>query len=155
MKRSNLTIALYILLVFAGGVAVGGFGHHLYTVKSVSATSRRKTPEEYRHAYMLEMKKRVHLTDAQVVEVEKVLDATREQYKAFRERTKPEMEKIQSGQTGGIRGILSEEQMREYDKMRAEREARRRSQWRLVSALRTSIRIRATASWSRDRGASR
>jgi hypothetical protein len=128
MKRSNLTIALYILLVFAGGVAVGGFGHRLYTVKSVSATSKRKTPEEYRHAYMLEMKKRVHLTDAQAVEVEKVLDATRERYKAFRERTKPEMETIQSGQTSGIRGILSEAQMQEYDKMREEREAKRKGE---------------------------
>jgi hypothetical protein len=126
MKRSNLTIAIYILLVFAGGVAVGGIGHHLYTVKTVSATTKRKTPEEYRHAYMLEMKKRVHLTDTQAVEVEKVLDSTRERYRAFRERTKPEMEKIQADQTGGIRGILSEEQMREYDKMRAERESRRK-----------------------------
>ena len=129
MKRNNLTIALYILLVFAGGVAVGGFGHRLYTVKSVSAVSnKRKSPEEYRRAYMLEMKKRVHLTDQQAMDVEKVLDSTREQYRAFRERTKPEMEKIQTEQTSGIRKILSEEQMREYDKMRAEREARRREE---------------------------
>lgn len=126
MKRSNLTIALYIVLVFAGGVAVGGFGHRLYTVKSVSATSKRKTPEEYRRAYMSEMKQRLKLTDAQAVDIEKILDATRESYRQFRERTKPEMEKIQSDQTSGVRGILSDEQMREYDKMRAERDAKRK-----------------------------
>lgn len=127
MKRSNFTIAFYLLLVFAGGVAVGGFGHRLYTVKAVSATTNRKTPDDYRRAYMTEMKQRLRLSDAQAVSVETVLDATRDEYRAFRERTKPEMEKIQANQTTGIRGILSDEQMREYDKMRAEREAKRKS----------------------------
>lgn len=126
MKRSNLTIALYVLLVFAGGVAVGGFGHHLYTVKSVSATTKRKSPEDYRRAYMSEMKQRLKLDDTQAVNVEKVLDATRDRYRAFRERTKPEMDQIQTDQTKAISEILSKEQMLEYDRMRAEREARRK-----------------------------
>jgi hypothetical protein len=126
MKRGNFTIAMYLLLVFAGGVAVGGFGHRLYTVKEVSATTKRKTPEEYRRSYMQEMRDRLKLTDAQAVDVEKVLDATRDRYREFRERTKPEMEKIMSDQTAQIRGILSAEQMSEYDKMRAEREAKRK-----------------------------
>lgn len=126
MKRSSLTIALYVLLVFAGGVAVGSIGHHLYTVKSVTATTKRKTPEQYRRAYMTEMQQRLKLTDAQASEVEKVLDATRDKYKEFRARTKPEMEKIQAEQTKGVRAILSDEQMREYDKMRAERDAKRK-----------------------------
>ena len=128
MKRSSLTIALYLSLVFAGGVAVGGFGHRLYTVKSVSATSNsRKTPDEYRRAYMTEMKQRLKLTEAQAVDVEKILDATRDQYRSFRERTKPEMEKIQVDQNAGIRGVLTGEQIREYEKMRAEREAKRKT----------------------------
>lgn len=128
MNRSSLTIASYLLLVFAGGAAVGAFGHRLYTVNDVSATTARKTPEEYRRAYIAEMKQRLHLTDTQAVNVEKVLDATRDRYREFRERTKPEMEKIQSDQTAGIRGILNDEQMREYDKMRAERDAKRKQQ---------------------------
>jgi hypothetical protein len=126
MKRSNLTIALYVLLVFAAGVAVGGFGHQLYTVKTVTATTKRKTPDDYRRAYMAEMKQRLKLNDTQAVNVEKVLDATRDRYRAFRERSKPEMDQIQADQTTTIRGILNDEQMREYDKMRAEREARRK-----------------------------
>lgn len=126
MKRSSLTIALYLLLVFAGGAAVGGFGHRLYSVKDVSVTTNRKTPEQYRSAYMSEMKQRLQLTNVQAVDVEKVLDATRDRYREFRERTKPEMEKIQSEQTTGIRGILSDTQMLEYDKMRAERDAKRK-----------------------------
>jgi hypothetical protein len=75
---------------------------------------------------MQEMRDRLKLSDAQAVDVEKVLDATRDRYREFRERTKPEMEKIMSDQTAQIRGILSAEQMSEYDKMRAEREAKRK-----------------------------
>lgn len=126
MKRSSLTIALYVLLVFAGGVTVGGFGHHLYTVKSVSATTKKKTPEDYRRAYMAEMKQRLKLNDEQAVNIEKVLDATRDRYRAFRERTKPEMDQIQTDQTKAVSQILSKDQMIEYDRMRAEREARRK-----------------------------
>ncbi|HEU0124142.1 MAG TPA: hypothetical protein VFQ91_26660, partial [Bryobacteraceae bacterium] len=98
----------------------------LYTVNTVSATTKRKTPEEYRRAYMQEMKQRLRLTDSQAVEIEKVLDATRDRYREFRERTKPEVDKIQADQTGGVRLILSDEQMQEYDKMRAERDAKRK-----------------------------
>jgi len=126
MNHNSRTIALYLLLVFAGGAVVGAFGHRLYTVKDVSATTNRKTPEQYRQAYMEEMKQRLQLTDTQAVDVEKILDATRDLYREFRERTKPEMDKIQAYQTTGIRGILSDEQMREYDKMRAERDAKRK-----------------------------
>ena len=129
MKRSNLTIALYVLLVFAGGVAVGVFGHISYTVKTVSATTQRKTPDEYRQAYMIEMKKRLKLTEPQAVGLEKILDATRERYKEFRERTKPEMEKIQGDQTKGVVAILDEAQMREYEKMRVERDANRKKEF--------------------------
>lgn len=126
MKKGSLTIAFYVLLVFVGGVAVGGFGHRLYMVKTVSATTKKKTPEDYRRAYMAEMKERLNLTDTQAKDIEVALDATRDRYRALRERTKPDMDKIQADQTAKIRGILSAEQMKEYDTMRAEREAKRK-----------------------------
>ena len=69
MNRNSRTIALYLLLVFGGGAAVGAFGHRLYTVNDVSATTNRKTPEQYRQAYMAEMKQRLQLTDTQAVNV--------------------------------------------------------------------------------------
>jgi uncharacterized membrane-anchored protein YhcB (DUF1043 family) len=126
MKRNHLTVAVYILLVFFGGVAVGAFGFRLYTASSVTATTNQKTPEDYRRAYMSEMRQRLSLTDSQAVEVEKVLDATRDRYRELRARTRPEMEKILADQTAAVRLILNDQQMSEYDKMRAEREARRK-----------------------------
>jgi hypothetical protein len=129
MKRSNLTIALYLFLVFAGGVSVGAFGHRLYTVKSVDASSvtKRKGPDEFRRAYMDEAKQRLQLSDSQSVAVEAILDKTREKYRAFRERTRPEMDQIQNEQIQAIRALLNESQRTEYEKWRAERAERRKS----------------------------
>lgn len=126
MTPGSGTIAAYLLLVFSAGVAVGGFGHRLYTANTVSATSNRKTPDEYRRDYMNEMRQRLRLSDPQAIEVEKVLDATRDRYREFRARTRPDIEKIQADQTNSIRGILSADQMKEYDTMRAERDAQRK-----------------------------
>jgi uncharacterized protein YeaO (DUF488 family) len=128
MRQSNGKIALYLGLVFASGLVVGGFGHRLYTVKSVSATSeaKKKTPDDYRREYMAEMKQRLTLNDKQSKDLEVILDATRAKYKAFRERTKPEMDAIQSAQTEAINALLDETQRKEYALMRAEREAKRR-----------------------------
>lgn len=128
MKRSNPKIALYLGLVFASGLVVGGFGHRLYTVKSVSATTsaKKKTPDEYRSEYMAEMRQRLSLTAQQAKDLEVILDGTRAKYREFRERTKPEMEAIQNGQTNAIRALLDDKQKQEYELMRAEREARKR-----------------------------
>lgn len=129
MQRSNLTIAAYLLLVFGGGAAVGAFGHRLYTVKSVDATSppRRKGPEDYRHAYMTEISERLKLSAEQATKVEGVLDGTREKYRAFRERTRPEMDQIQTDQINAIRALLNDNQQAEYEKWRAERDAKRKA----------------------------
>jgi flagellar motility protein MotE (MotC chaperone) len=126
MKRSTGAIALYVALVFASGMVVGGFGHYLYTVKSVSAKTR-KTPEEYRKEYVDEMRTRLHLNSAQLQKLNVVLDDTRDQYRVFREKTKPEMKRIQESQTDQIRSFLDESQQQLYEKMRAEREAARKA----------------------------
>ena len=130
MKRNNITIAVYLLLVFGGGALVGAFGHRAYSVSSVSATTKRKTPEDFRRDYMTEMRQRVNLSDQQAVEIEKVLDRTRDRYKAFRDRNKPEMDRIMADQTEAIRALLKPEQSAEYDKMRAEREEKRKQSHR-------------------------
>lgn len=129
MQRNNLTIAAYLLLVFGGGAAVGAFGHRLYTVKSVDATSapRRKGPEDFRRAYVTEISERLKLTAEQATQVEGVLSKTGEKYRAFRERTRPEMDQIQNEQINAIRALLSETQQAEYEKWRAERDAKRKA----------------------------
>jgi len=126
MKRSSLIVALYLLLTFSSGVAVGGFGFWLYVSRSVSAESRRLSPEEYRKRYVLEMETRLKLTPDQIQKLSAILDSTRALYKEVADKHRPEFDAIQQHQTRQIRAILNPEQQAEYEKLRAERDARRK-----------------------------
>jgi len=131
MKRTNFTVALYLLLVFLSGIAVGGFGYHLFKVRSVSATtSRPRTPEEYRRRYVEEMQTRLNLTQDQVSRLNAILDETRTRWGEFRQRTMPETKAIHQEQTQKVRSILNEVQQTEYEKMLAERELKMRQHGR-------------------------
>lgn len=126
MKSRNLTIALYLGLVFLGGVAVGGFGVQLYQTQNVSAAPmQRKTQEEFRKEYLSEMKSRLNLDQAQLDRLVTILDKTREEFRIFREKTRPEFQRIQQEQIDAVNVILNDAQKVEYSKMRAEREARK------------------------------
>ncbi|MEP6601453.1 MAG: hypothetical protein ABJB49_06525 [Nitrospirota bacterium] len=131
MQRSTLTIALYMLLVFTSGVAVGGFGFHLYTGTPVSAARSlerpRMSPEEWRRQYVGEMQTRVHLTPAQLLEVNGILDSTRSLFQEAREKHNRQLRTLREDQTNRIRAILTDEQRPEYEKLRAEREQRSKS----------------------------
>lgn len=119
---------MYLALVFVSGVAVGGGGLHLYNATTVGAVSNtRKTPEQYRKEYSSEMHVRLGLDEAQVAKLQATLQRTHEDYKKFREQTKPEMHRIQAEQVDAVNAMLSDPQKLEYEKMRAEREARRKA----------------------------
>jgi len=127
--RSSASIPLYLALVFAGGAAVGAFGHRLYTAKTVAATApeRRQSADEWRKSYLVEARERLKLTDAQASEIALILEKTGQKYREFRERTRPEMDQIQTEQINAVRAVLEEKQKSEYELWRAERDARRRS----------------------------
>ena len=119
---------MYLALVFVSGIAVGGGGLHLYNARSVGAVSNtRKTPEQYRKEYSSEMQVRLRLDEAQVAKLQAILERTHQDYKKFREQTKPEMHRIQIEQVDAVNAMLSDPQKLEYEKMRAEREARRKT----------------------------
>lgn len=128
-SRTNLNIALYLLLVFASGVAVGAFGYRVYLgTPAVSAgapvSSVKPSPEEWRKQFMGEMQTRVHLTPEQVVKVNGIMDETRAMFHDSRKRHNQELQAIREEQANRIRAILTDEQKPEYEKFRAEREQR-------------------------------
>jgi|SRR5947209_20106722 len=126
MNRSNLTIPLYLLLVFTSGVAVGGFGYHLVSGTPVSAKAvrQRMSPEEWRREYLSEMQSRVHLTPSQVEQMNGILDATRSLFHEARERHNQEVQALRDDQANRIRAILTDVQRPEYEKLKTEREQR-------------------------------
>jgi len=125
MKRIPYSVIISLLIVFLSGVVVGGFSHHLYTTKSVSAKTRPRSPEEYRQRYVSEMKSRLKLSEEQVARLNTILDQTKAGFREFHERTKPEMKRLQDEQADKIRAVLDDSQRTEYERMRREREARR------------------------------
>ena len=124
MKGSNLKIAVSMLAVFLSGIAVGGVGYRLYTVKSVDAKAPAppKSPEDYRAKYVAEMNARLHLEPAQSVKLNEILDQTRTLFKAEKQRGKTAMKLIHDGQVEQVRSILSDAQKAEYQKVQDERE---------------------------------
>jgi putative sterol carrier protein len=124
MKRSTLSTALYLFLVFAGGAAVGGFAHRLYTMDTVLAK-----PEEYRSKVVDELHTRLSLTDQQIVQLNTIFDATKTRVKEVKDRwaeqakqaSKPELKAINEDQAQKIKAMLTDTQRVEYEKFRAER----------------------------------
>ena len=64
MKRSQLSVILSMFAVFCSGIAVGAYGYHSYSAKTVVATGKRPlTPEEWRKKYIEEVRTRVRLDE--------------------------------------------------------------------------------------------
>jgi hypothetical protein len=120
-------VAAYLLLTFASGAAVGGFGFWLYSTRSVDAGGpRRPSPEEYRARYLEEYRSRLQLSDEQVQKLAAILDATRVLFQQVSAKHRPEYEAIHQHQVEQVRAILNEQQRVEYEKVRAEREKKRK-----------------------------
>jgi hypothetical protein len=130
VKRSQLGMLLSMFAVFASGICVGAFGYHSYTVKTVAATTGtqppKRTPEEWRKIYVEELRSRLQLDGKQITDLNTILDDTRSQFHALKNRQKQEAdqlrEQIRSDQTNKVRAMLKPEQRDEYEKFRDERD---------------------------------
>jgi hypothetical protein len=124
MKRSTLMVAVSMLAVFLSGIAVGGVGYRLYTVKTVVAVAPvlAKSPEDFRKKYIGELNEKLKLQPEQTQKINSILDDTRTRYRAEKERSKAEMKKIHDGQVEQVRSILSDSQKPEFQKFHEERE---------------------------------
>jgi Spy/CpxP family protein refolding chaperone len=120
MSRSNPSIALYLLLIFASGVIVGAFGMRVYS----PVAAKTAAPEDWRKQYMNEMQSRLKLTPEQATQLNAILDDTKTRAHQAHEAHDNELRQIKSEQSAKVRSILTEEQRPEFDKIRAEREQR-------------------------------
>lgn len=126
MKRSQLSIVLSMLAVFASGTLVGAFAHRLYVVRTVDAAPQHRSPSEYRRKYVNDMKTRLQLDEGQTARLSDALDRTRERFHAFNEKHKPEISAIHDEQTREIRALLKPEQQPLYEEYLKERDRKRK-----------------------------
>ena len=119
MRRSNVATLVYLLVVFASGAVVGGFANRLYMAKTVSATAGAPSNRAaLRKQYIQDMRSRLHLTDGQIAQLQRIMDATGQRMH--------EMHKtIGDEHIRQVIAMLDDSQKAEYAKMRAEREKHR------------------------------
>jgi uncharacterized protein YeaO (DUF488 family) len=125
MRRSNLTLVLYLLLVFLSGAFAGGFAYRLYFLQTFGSKPPPRRSDEFRRRYLKEMRTRLKLSPQQVTQLDAVMGATRARYDAFRAQHKSEFDAFEAEHVEKVRAILSDTQRLEYEKMRQEHERRR------------------------------
>lgn len=125
MRRTNLATLVYLAVVFASGVVVGGFAVRLYMARSVGAVVQSAPPSraELRKQYVQEMRDRLRLTDPQITELKKIMDDTGQRMH--------EMHKsIGDEHVRKVIAMLNDTQRAEYAKLREERDRHRQEQSR-------------------------
>ncbi len=118
MPKSRTSAALSLLLVFVSGALVGVLAHRAYITRIAAANANppriRRDPAEFRRHYINDMRERVKLTDAQVSQVNQILDEVDFEMRRHNEAMQTEL-------TTKINGILSPEQQPLYAQWREER----------------------------------
>ena len=125
MKRNQWAAALLSLLLFLSGVAVGALAHRYYAAATVSAKTAAET---FREHYVTEMRSKLNLSEAQVKQLDAILDDTKAKYKTVRDQYRPQMLAIKNEQISRVKGILNPEQVPAYERIVAEHEKRAREQ---------------------------
>lgn len=123
LPRSRVTIALYLVLVFASGILVGVESHRLYaTTNTARANSSPQSMGEFRKRYLEGMRVEVGATGEQIVEINNILEDTKKKVEQLSAAEKPLHDKIQQEHIDEIKALLTLEQRVRYENWRAARE---------------------------------
>jgi len=133
MANSKVSAFLSLLLVFASGTVVGGFGYRAYTTR-VSPPPRpqeKRSPEEFLKHAIAEMTRDVHLDDQQVTQLKTIYEETfadfNQKRAEFNAKLHSEGQAIHDQQVEKIKAILRPDQIPLYDALRARHEAERKA----------------------------
>lgn len=127
LSRSRLTIALYLVLVFASGILVGIEAHRLYaTTSTARANNSPQSMTEFRRRYLEGMRTQVGATGEQIVEINNILEDTKKKVEQLTAAEKPLHDKIQQEHIDQIKALLSPDQRVRYENWRAARERAKR-----------------------------
>jgi uncharacterized protein YnzC (UPF0291/DUF896 family) len=127
LSRSRLTIAFYLVLVFASGILVGVESHRLYaTTSTARANNSPQNMSEFRRRYLDGMKTQVGVSDAQLAQINNILEDTKNKVNELAALEKPLHDRIQQEHIDQIKDLLTPEQKVAYDNWRAARERAKR-----------------------------
>jgi hypothetical protein len=118
MKRTNLSVIVYVCLVFLSGVVVGVVGAGMYHGAKTAPSGSEAARQRYRE----DMRTRLQLSPDQLKKLDVIIGQTHERFRALREKYKPEVIALQAEHADKVRAILDDRQRAEYEKMRQERQ---------------------------------
>jgi len=122
MKRANLSVIVYVVLVFLSGLLVGVVSLGIYNARAASDKAEPCSPDALRQRYRDDLRTRLQLSPDQLAKLDVILEDTHNRYVALRDKYKPEVTAIQNAHADAIRAILDDRQRAEYEKLRQERE---------------------------------
>jgi uncharacterized protein YnzC (UPF0291/DUF896 family) len=127
LSRSRITIAFYLVLVFASGILVGVESHRLYaTTSTARANNSPQNMSEFRRRYLDGMKTQVGVSDSQLAQINNILEDTKNKVNELAALEKPLHDRIQQEHIDQIKDLLTPQQKVAYDNWRAARERAKR-----------------------------
>jgi Spy/CpxP family protein refolding chaperone len=112
-----------VLAVFALGAVTGAALDSAYRLGA--AGSLRAPQPSPREDFFELLQKNLDLDARQAAEVRAIVDETREGYRQLRTEVRPRYETLRANGRARIRALLTPEQQQKFDRMTAERDARR------------------------------
>ena len=126
---ARLKLWLAVSVVFALGCATGAFLDSAYRLRAGGARGESSRGGKRNPEHMFEkMRRELDLDERQSAEVRKILDETRNEYRALRTEARPRFDAIRQSARTRIRVLLTPDQQRRFDARVAELDARRNAE---------------------------
>jgi Spy/CpxP family protein refolding chaperone len=115
-----------VLAVFALGCVTGAALDSAYRLRAAGLGR----PQSQREDFFESLQRNLNLDERQSSQVRAVIDETREGYRQLRTEVRPRYDALRRDGRARIRALLTPEQQQQFDRMTAERDARRASEER-------------------------
>ena len=122
---ARLKLWLAVAVVFALGCATGAFLDSAYRLRAGSGRGESRGSKHDREHMFEKMQRELGLDGRQSAEVRKILDETRNEYRALRTEARPRFDAIRQSARTRIRALLTPDQQTRFDARVAEMDARR------------------------------
>ena len=125
---ATLKLWLAVAVVFALGCATGAFLDSAYRLRAGAARNESRGGKRNPEHMFEKMPSELNLDERQSAEVRRILDETRNEYRALRSEARPRFDAIRQSARTRIRALLTPEQQQRFDARVAEMDKRREAE---------------------------
>ena len=122
---TRLKLWLAVAAIFVTGCATGALLDSAYRLRVDAARGDGRGGRRNHEQMFEKMRRELDLDERQSAEARKILDETRNEYRALRSEARPRFDAIRQSARTRIRALLNPEQQKRFDARVAEKDARR------------------------------